>query len=102
MKKVIRSASDRTEAWSEFLLNKERVRFDIVNDCYLDVLDNISAHYTDDEPIRKSEIIRDYQSIAAEDESWSEFTLDEDFYNEWDRIWNIIESRGRDEAAAWS
>jgi hypothetical protein len=78
-----------------------REMFNLVNDCYNEVMDDLNDTFEQPEPImpHSSEIIRDYKSIAAEE--WEELTVEE-ADKIFDKIYRMIDESRLLNAIAWS
>ena len=75
--------------------------FELVNDCYNDVIEDINNTFNYIEPTRPhtSEIFRDYKSIAAEE--WEDYSLEE-VDEIFDSIYKTIDESRFLDAIAWS
>lgn len=75
--------------------------YELVQDCYNDVMDDVIESFEREEPTmpNTSEIIYDYKSQAAED--WDDLTLEE-VEETFDRIYKAIDAEATLRAQAWA
>lgn len=73
--------------------------FELVNNCYNDILDDISNTFIESTSPHTSEIFRDYRSIAAEE--WEDYSLEE-VDEIFDSIYKTIDESRLLDSIAWS
>ena len=73
--------------------------FELVNDCYNDIIDDITNTFIELTSPHTSEIFRDYKSIAAEE--WEDYSLEE-VDEIFDSIYKTIDESRLLDSIAWS
>ena len=73
--------------------------FELVNDCYNDILDDINNTFIESTSPHTSEIFTDYKSIAAEE--WEDYSLEE-VDEIFDSIYKTIDESRLLDSIAWS
>ena len=79
------------------MITKEML--ELVNDCYNDIIDDITNTFIELTSPHTSEIFRDYKSIAAEE--WEDYSLEE-VDEIFDSIYKTIDESRLLDSIAWS